>query len=109
MVTERCFPFFFSSRRRHTRCGRDWSSDVCSSDLTSRNQIWPPGQALDVPVLDPQVAAEFVVSRTGDTDRRAALELAGELGGLPLALEQVAAYVQASGESVAGYLALFLR
>src|SRR3989442_13962827 len=25
--------FFFSSRRRHTRCGRDWSSDVCSSDL----------------------------------------------------------------------------
>src|SRR5436305_3208691 len=27
--------FFFSSRRRHTRCGRDWSSDVCSSDLPS--------------------------------------------------------------------------
>src|SRR5690554_6984287 len=27
------FYFFFSSRRRHTRCGRDWSSDVCSSDL----------------------------------------------------------------------------
>src|SRR6266699_5450815 len=27
-------PFFFlSSRRRHTCCGRDWSSDVCSSDL----------------------------------------------------------------------------
>src|SRR5207245_3533292 len=27
------FVFFFSSRRRHTRCYRDWSSDVCSSDL----------------------------------------------------------------------------
>src|SRR5690554_7129482 len=27
------YNFFFSSRRRHTRCGRDWSSDVCSSDL----------------------------------------------------------------------------
>src|SRR5437660_10331646 len=26
-------PFFFSSRRRHTRWPRDWSSDVCSSDL----------------------------------------------------------------------------
>src|SRR5690554_7139490 len=25
--------FFFSSTSRHTRCGRDWSSDVCSSDL----------------------------------------------------------------------------
>src|SRR5699024_12019872 len=28
------FFFFFSSRRRHTRSKRDWSSDVCSSDLT---------------------------------------------------------------------------
>src|SRR3712207_7965182 len=27
--------FFFSSRRRHTRYWRDWSSDVCSSDLNS--------------------------------------------------------------------------
>src|SRR5690606_39620803 len=27
------FCFFFSSRRRHTRFSRDWSSDVCSSDL----------------------------------------------------------------------------
>src|SRR3989449_985712 len=32
----RClFFFFFSSRRRHTRCSRDWSSDVCSSDLST--------------------------------------------------------------------------
>src|SRR6266542_4976893 len=30
------FFFFFSSRRRHTRCYRDWSSDVCSSDLRRR-------------------------------------------------------------------------
>src|SRR5687768_4310003 len=30
---ERVASFFFSSRRRHTRCSRDWSSDVCSSDL----------------------------------------------------------------------------
>src|SRR5439155_6195406 len=29
------FFFFFSSRRRHTRWPRDWSSDVCSSDLLS--------------------------------------------------------------------------
>src|SRR6266498_5388345 len=33
MITMFIF-FFFSSRRRHTRCGRDWSSDVCSSDLS---------------------------------------------------------------------------
>src|SRR5206468_7630737 len=34
--------FFFSSRRRHTRSDRDWSSDVCSSDLAAtpvQNQI----------------------------------------------------------------------
>src|SRR5690606_39936624 len=31
-----CF-FFFSSRRRHTRFSRDWSSDVCSSDLMAGN------------------------------------------------------------------------
>src|SRR5699024_11374468 len=29
--------FFFSSRRRHTRSKRDWSSDVCSSDLTGNS------------------------------------------------------------------------
>src|SRR3712207_7887022 len=31
--------FFFSSRRRHTRYWRDWSSDVCSSDLKVRLYI----------------------------------------------------------------------
>ena len=33
------FFFFFSSRRRHTRSDRDWSSDVCSSDLESCSSI----------------------------------------------------------------------
>src|SRR5256884_4584211 len=36
----------FSSRRRHTRCSRDWSSDVCSSDLDEA--------ALSRPALDAQ-------------------------------------------------------
>src|SRR5207253_3599248 len=31
--------FFFSSRRRHTRWPRDWSSDVCSSDLVPNNTV----------------------------------------------------------------------
>src|SRR3989449_885192 len=42
--------FFFSSRRRHTRCSRDWSSDVCSSDLSSSvhssRPTWQLGQVL---------------------------------------------------------------
>src|SRR5258707_15482766 len=33
--------FFFSSRRRHTRYWRDWSSDVCSSDLWQEVQALP--------------------------------------------------------------------
>src|SRR6266498_393362 len=52
-----CF-FFFSSRRRHTRCGRDWSSDVCSSDLGRAGYhvgvTWSGDTALDaVFAVDP--------------------------------------------------------
>src|SRR2546429_3023814 len=36
----KCF-VFFSSRRRHTRCSRDWSSDVCSSDLPAQQCTHP--------------------------------------------------------------------
>ena len=72
--------------------------------ITTQNQHWPPGQALQVPVLDPEVAADFLVNRTGDADRAAARELAVQLGGLPLALEQAAAYLQATGTTLARYL-----
>src|SRR6266498_5053515 len=40
------FFFFFSSRRRHTRCGRDWSSDVCSSDLGGCADLVTASQSL---------------------------------------------------------------
>src|SRR5207249_7733734 len=48
--------FFFSSRRRHTRSKRDWSSDVCSSDL--RRFHFPP-----IPVTEPIVGSG--ISLTG--------------------------------------------
>src|SRR5690606_10106269 len=48
--------FFFSSRRRHTRFSRDWSSDVCSSDLDltqdQRGTSWMR-QGFDKLLLDP--------------------------------------------------------
>ena len=86
--------------------------------VTSRNALWSPGQAVDVPVLSTDVAADFLVKATtvsvdplvsaiSDPDRQVASELAVELGGLPLALEQAAAYIRASLDSLAGYLALF--
>ena len=77
--------------------------------ITSRDPFWPPGQVLEVPVLDPDVAAVFLGNRTGDPAVQAARELAVELGGLPLALEQAAAYMQATGGTLAGYLASFRR
>src|SRR5207249_6296622 len=53
--------FFFSSRRRHTRSKRDWSSDVCSSDLSGAPR------AADAPLRDlPQRAAHrFKSAREG--------------------------------------------
>jgi hypothetical protein len=75
--------------------------------FTTQSQHWPPGQALDVPVLDTDVAAGFLAARIGDPDWAVARELAEGLGGLPLALEQAAAYAQATGTSMAGYLRLF--
>src|SRR2546429_536178 len=51
--------FFFSSRRRHTRCSRDWSSDVCSSDLFSRAAgalfITPSGLSVLIRELETQL------------------------------------------------------
>src|SRR5215472_4154772 len=46
--------FFFSSRRRHTRCLRDWSSDVCSSDLDDLLHIESP------PMPHPNLAGRVV-------------------------------------------------
>jgi hypothetical protein len=75
--------------------------------ITSQSALWSLEQALEVPVLDTEVAAGFLVDRTGDPDRQAAEDLAGVLDGLPLALEQAAAYTQTIGGTLAGYLALF--
>src|SRR5437868_9362921 len=46
-VVVRGFVFFFSSRRRHTRSKRDWSSDVCSSDLEEQRRHQRPDGRVD--------------------------------------------------------------
>ena len=74
--------------------------------ITSQSPDWAGDQAVEVPVLDQDTAAGFVMTRTGDRDEQAARLLAGDLGGLPLALEQAAAYMLAAGRDISGYLAL---
>src|SRR5690606_40571538 len=94
------FCFFFSSRRRHTRFSRDWSSDVCSSDLFGasglarraespnaegmRREVGARGEDLDglvhqlVPVAEPEhliLPIERMLQR--EIDRRPRLPRAG--------------------------------
>src|SRR5207249_6702048 len=61
------FVFFFSSRRRHTRSKRDWSSDVCSSDLSIEQHL----ARLE--------AARAVMAALPDRDQLALGSLSGEL------------------------------
>lgn len=75
--------------------------------ITSQSQHWPGARVLDVPVLAPGAAARFLVDRTGEPDDSSAEALAVELGGLPLALEQAAAYMKAATTTLASYLALY--
>src|SRR3989454_3546494 len=63
-MTSLLFFFFFSSRRRHTRLQGDWSSDVCSSDLT---QAWSVGSIIGVPAASPALAGAGAMACTGQT------------------------------------------
>src|SRR5205809_8117283 len=58
--------FFFSSRRRHTRCSRDWRSDVCSSDLARTSSQKRRALAAGQPA--PQAPAPNTCTETPDTD-----------------------------------------
>src|SRR5215510_1115515 len=75
--------FFFSSRRRHTRWPRDWSSDVCSSDLdrpeaprarwqraAALRRAAAVGRRVDRPAARPDLALPYSRSRTAATGRR---------------------------------------
>src|SRR2546429_3452048 len=85
------FFFFFSSRRRHTRCSRDWSSDVCSSDLelsrgetsiqlatdkapyweSERPRLLPPGQrgsGVEIVLLVDNVEAVYRQAQSARAD-----------------------------------------
>src|SRR5206468_9323884 len=72
---------FFSSRRRHTRSDRDWSSDVCSSDLA----VWEP----QIRLLD-RIGQAF-----GIFSPRSLAELEDQATRLPQVTEQFQSYSNA--------------
>jgi tetratricopeptide (TPR) repeat protein len=69
--------------------------------VTSRFPRW--GSAVELGVLSLPQSVDFLAQRTGQADTVAAEATAEELGRLPLALEQAAAYMIETGESLAGY------
>ncbi|MBR7834672.1 tetratricopeptide repeat protein [Actinospica durhamensis] len=71
--------------------------------VTTQDGLWPREQAMEVSTLDAQTAAGFLLDRTMSTDAASAHAIAQELGLLPLALEQAAAFVETTGRSLAQY------
>jgi hypothetical protein len=79
--------------------------------ITSRDPNWHQrvGSPLRIDVLALEEATLFLLRRTGSADAKSATELAEELGSLPLALEQAAAYMTGSSKPMSDYLRLFLQ
>jgi hypothetical protein len=76
--------------------------------ITSRNPAWQGvADPIGVDLLSREAAVGLLLTRTGDPDHAAAGALAEELGRLPLALEQAAAYAAAQHVRLADYLTLF--
>src|SRR5215207_10625387 len=63
------FFFFFSSRRRHTRSTRDWSSDVCSSDLLLARPAASPYVPIDKPSGYLRLVRSVFADQTDDEGR----------------------------------------
>ena len=76
--------------------------------ITSRNRAWSGvASQLDLEVFSRAESVEFLYKRSGRPEPEGAAELAGELGDLPLALAQAAAYIDARAVTISGYLALY--
>jgi tetratricopeptide repeat protein len=74
--------------------------------LTSRSAYWPDAVGLEVPTLDQAAAERFLAEHAGAGGTGAAAQVALELGALPLALDQAASFLDATGYPLDEYLAL---
>src|SRR6266496_4399276 len=78
--------FFFSSRRRHTRSLRDWSSDVCSSDLVRDSNLNVGGNVLESNGAWLIVRGVGLIASVDDVKKI----VIGASNGVPIYVEQVA-------------------
>ncbi|WP_370376240.1 tetratricopeptide repeat protein [Catenulispora sp. GAS73] len=74
--------------------------------VTTQDGHWPREQVLEVFPLDALAAVDFLLDRTMSNDLASAQAIARELGLLPLALAQAAAFVETTGRSLEQYLGL---
>jgi len=78
--------------------------------ITARNPNWGnTATPLEVVKFDRKESVKFLIERTRQDDGKAADALADALGDLPLALEQAGAYIEETGDTLTGYLSLFLE
>src|SRR6266550_397944 len=106
MCPPKALLFFFSSRRRHTRCSRDWSSDVCSSDLAGFAYVscgtWSlVGMELPGPVLS---GASCRANFTNETGIDGTIRYLRNVMGLWLLQESVRAWSSGGAEADLGPL-----
>jgi tetratricopeptide (TPR) repeat protein len=81
-------------------------SELCGHVLiTSRSSDWqPPCQTLRLSPFTREESIEYLLKRTGHSDSNTANSIAGELGDLPLALEQAGAFIEGTHSSMTEYL-----
>jgi tetratricopeptide (TPR) repeat protein len=76
--------------------------------ITSRNDIWQRiANKVSIKTFSRDESIKFLFKRTGQQDKASAHRLAEELGDLPLALEQVGAYIEETGRTLSSYVELF--
>src|SRR5947199_2491966 len=98
---------FFSSRRRHTRCLSDWSSDVCSSDLIEDKGAENPSDVTAIVLLKEKI--KDVLETLTERERQVLEQRFGLVDGYSRTLEEVGRQFRVTRERIRQIEAKALR